>query len=161
MVSDTSGRRWLRSVMTAAMAILIAVGAAFAQQRGTEAEAQKMVQDAITHVKQVGAQKAFEEFSARDGKWQHKDLYVFCYNMTGTCVCQGDNRALIGKNLFDFKSPDGQYIFHKMAEVSQSQGSGWMEYQWVDPMTKKMTTKRTFFTKIPGYDGYLGVGVFK
>lgn len=155
-------KRWSRAPIAISIVIAITLGAAFGQERGTTAEAQKMVQDAIVHVQKVGAAKAFEEFSAPGGKWHNKDLYVFCYTMTGTCVCQGDNKALIGKNLIDFQTADGQFIIRAQAQVAKSKGSGWTpEYKWVDSVTKKLATKRTYLSKIPGYDGFLGVGIFK
>jgi len=136
------------------------MGTAIAQEHGSASEAQKMARDAIAHVKAVGTEKAFQEFD-ESGKWRVKDLYVFCYKFDGTCACNGNNKALIGRNLIDFVYPDGQKQIRNMVQVAQTKGSGWIDYQWPHPQTKKIAAKSAWVTKIPGYDGFLALGIYK
>ena len=151
-----------RGVLAISILIAALMGAAFAQEGGTPQEAKQMVDEAIAHVKAVGAEKAFQDFNTHaDGKWFKKDLYVFCYKSDGTCVCNGDNKGLLGKNLLDLKYPDGQTHIRNMVEIAKTKGSGWEEYPWPHPLTKKIQVKRAYVTKIPGYDGFLAVGVYK
>jgi hypothetical protein len=68
-------RTWLNWLI--AIAILVALPPAVpAQARGNAAEAKQMVQDALAYVKQVGTDKAFEDFTVAvpGGKWHQKDL---------------------------------------------------------------------------------------
>ena len=140
--------------------ILAFAGIAVSQERGTAAEAKQMVTDALAHVKDVGPEKAFQDFSTPGGRWHVKDIYLFCYKMDGTAVCHGANKALIGKNLMDMKTADGQYLIKNFVTLVTSKGSGWVDYQWPHPETKKTEAKRAFVAKIPGYDGLLGAGIY-
>ena len=147
-----------------AIAILAALPhTAPAQARGNAAEAKQMVEDALAYVKQVGTDKAFQDFTAAvpGGKWHQKDLIVFCCKLDGTCVCNGNNKALLGKNLLEFKYPDGHMRIKEMVDIVNSKGSGAIEYSWPDPYTRKIGTKQAFVVKIPGYDGFLAVGIYK
>lgn len=149
--------RWLLAV-----SVVIAVaGTAPAQERGTPADAKQMVEDALAHIKQVGPAQAFEDFSTPGGKWHKKDIYLFCYDLEGTCTCQGTNRPMIGKNLIDFKSADGQPFVRNIVDIAKTKGNGWIEYQWPHPQTKKMEAKRAYIARIPGYDGLVGSGAYK
>jgi signal transduction histidine kinase len=48
-----------------------------------------------------------------------------------------------------------------MVEIAKTKGSGWEEYPWPHPLTKKIQVKRAYVAKIPGYDGFLAVGIYK
>jgi len=139
--------------------VIVMVLTARSQEHGTPAEAKQMVEDALAHIKQVGAAQAFEDFSGSP-KWYKKDIYLFCYSMDGTCTCQGANKAMLGKNLIDYKSADGQPFIKNILELAKK-GGGWIEYQWPHPQTGKLQAKRAYIAKIPGYDGLVGAGAYK
>ena len=132
-----------------------------AQERGTADEAKAMVEKALAHVKAVGNDKAFEDFTAKDGKWQNKDLYVFVVNFEGVTTAHGANKALIGKNMFELKDPNGKLFIKEMAETAKAKGTGWVDYMFTDPATKKSGSKSSYVARIPGYEGFIGVGIYK
>jgi len=154
-------KRTLRYVLITTIALILLAATAPAEEpRGSSADAKKMVEQAVEHVKEVGAAKAFEDFSTPGGKWHNKDIYLFCYKMDGTNVCHGANKALIGKNLIDLKTADGQFLIKNLVDIAQAKGSGWIDYQWPHPLTKKTEAKRAYVMKIPGYDGLVGAGCY-
>jgi len=132
----------------------------FAGDRGTAEEAKKMVDEAVAHIKEVGTSKAFADFNAQGNKWHNKDLYIFAYKFDGTNVVLGYTNALVGKNCIDLKSADGQFLIRNMIELAQTKGQGWIDYQWPHPITKKTEHKRAYVVKIPGYDGFIGSGIY-
>jgi hypothetical protein len=140
--------------------MFVAATALAEEQRGSNADAKLMVEQAIAHIKEVGAPRAFEDFSTPGGKWHNKDIYLFCYKMDGTNVCHGANKALIGKNLIDLKTADGQFLIKNLVEIARTKGSGWIDYQWPHPQTKKTEAKRAYVMRIPGYDGLVGAGCY-
>jgi len=149
--------RWLLAV-----SLLIAMaGAARAQERGAPADAKQMVEEALVHIKQVGPTQAFQDFMVPGGKWHKKDIYLLCIDLDGTMTCSGANKAMVGKNLIDFKSADGQPLIKNLVDLAKTKGSGWVEYQWPHPQTGKMEAKRTYVAKIPGYDGLVGAGAYR
>ena len=149
--------RWLVAVVF----VVAITGAARAQERGTEADAKQMVEEALAHIKQVGTARAFEDFDAPGEKWQKKDIYIFCFKLDGTCTCHAAKTALVGKNLLDIKTPEGESFIKNMADLARAKGSGWVEYHWPHPQTGKLEAKRAYIVKIPGYDGFIGAGAYK
>lgn len=151
-------QQYLTAILIAFMFI---TSTALAQeQRGTNADAKQMVEQAIQHIKDVGTAKAFEDFNTPGGKWHYKDIYLFCYKTDGTNVCHGANKALIGKNLIDLKTADGQFLIKNLVDIAKTKGSGWIDYQWPHPITKKTEAKRAYVARIPGYDGLVGAGCY-
>lgn len=150
-------------IISIVIAFALSFVAAFAQaqDRGTADEAKVMVDKALAHIKAAGTEKAFEDFSAKDGKWQNKDLYVFVINYEGVTTAHGANKALVGKNLGELKDPNGKFFIKEMAEVAKTKGNGWVDYMFTDPATKKNGNKSSYVAKIPGFDGYVGVGIYK
>lgn len=134
---------------------------AWAQDNGTRDEARSMVDAAVEHVKKVGPDQAFKDFSDKSNKaWQKKDLYVFAYNMEGVNVGHGANDKLIGKNLIELKDPNGKPLIQELRATAQK-GSGWVEYEWPHPQSKKIESKVSFVRKLANYDGFVGVGVYR
>lgn len=149
--------RWLFAI-----SLVIAMdGAARAQERGTPADAKQMVEEALVHIKQVGATQAFQDFMVPGGKWHKKDIYLFCIDLEGNMTCSGANKAMVGKNMLDFKSADGQPLIKNLVDLAKTKGSGWSEYQWPHPQTGKVEAKRAYVARIPGYDGLVGAGAYK
>lgn len=134
---------------------------AAAQDRGTADQAKAMAEKAVAHIKAVGAEKAYEEFSARDGKWQDRDLYVFAIRFDGFFLAHGANKGLVGKNLIELKDPKGTFYIKEFIEVAKNRGSGWVDYMFADPQTKKTLPKSSYIIRVPGSDAFVGVGIYK
>lgn len=146
----------------AAIALMACTSIAFAQERGTADEAKTLVEKGLAHIKAVGNDKAFADFSDKEsGKWTSKDLYIFANKFDGETVAHGGNKTLVGKNLIDIKDPDGKLFIKEMIETAKTKGSGWVDYSFTDPQTKKLAAKTSYVARIPGYDGYIGVGTYK
>lgn len=136
-------------------------GAAFAQERGTADQAKALVEKGLAHIKAVGIEKAAEDFSNKDGKWHEKDLYIFVQKFDGATVAHGGNKGLVGKNMIELKDANGQTFIRSMIDTAKSKGSGWVDYVWTNPQSKKVEPKTTYVVKIPDYDGLIGVGIYK
>lgn len=139
---------------------LLAAGMAHAEG-GSKDEAKALVEAAVEHVKQVGPEKAFKDFTTDKAKWTNKDLYVMAYDATGTCVGHGANEKLVGKNLIELKDPNGKLLVKEMTELAMGKGSGWVEYEWPHPQTKKIVSKTTYVHKLSNFNGWVGVGVYR
>ena len=156
-MSMSSSRRFF--VAFAATACFIS--SALAQvAHGTKDEAKAMVDAAVAHVKKVGAEQAFKDFTTDKAHWSSKDLYVMAYDNTGTCVGHGANAKLIGKNLIDMKDPGGKMVVKELIATSKK-GGGWVDYEWPNPLTKKIESKSTYARQLEGFDGWVGVGIYR
>lgn len=101
-------------------------------------------------------QKALQEdsrFSDHD-----KRLYIFmhAYNAEreeAICIGQAIRPEFIGKNMWNLRTPNGRLVFHEMVELIEQHDEFWLEYEWLNPFTKKIETKLSFFKKIVLKDG--------
>ena len=98
-----------------------------------------------------------------------QELYVFvhCYNVEkkeAICCAQGMRPELVGKNMWNLRTPNGRLLFHEMAQIVEKDGEGWIEYEWLNPYKKKIQTKRSYFKGIVLKDGrkcWVGCGFWK
>ena len=134
---------------------------AMAQEHGTKDDAKAMVDSAVEHVKKVGAEQAFKDFSADKASWTKKDLYVIAFDMKGVCLAHGANEKLIGRNLMDMKDPNGVMLTAEATRMAETKGQGRVDYTWVHPQTKKLVDKSTYVRKLATYDGWIGVGIYR
>ena len=111
-----------------------------ASDYGTVEEAKAMAEAAAAYVKEHGAEKAFEDFSAPISEFKDGDLYVFAYDTDGVCKAHGAKKTLIGRNLSSLRDPKGYEIIKGLLAV---EGEGWIEYYWNDPLTNKVTPKKS------------------
>ncbi|HEX6362949.1 MAG TPA: cache domain-containing protein [Albitalea sp.] len=148
--------------LLAGLAFVLLAPAGLAQERGTKEEAKALADAAAAHVKKVGAEKAFKDFSNDKAAWTRKDLYVIAFDMSGQCLAHGANEKLIGKNLIEMKDQHGKYFTKAIIDVAKgASGSGWTDYEWVHPQTKKLEPKSTYSVKLTGFEGVVGVGIYR
>jgi cytochrome c len=143
------------------VAQFIVAGTALAQEHGTADQAKALVEKGLAHIKTVGMEKAFEDFTAKDGKWQEKDLYIFVVKFDGVTVAHGGNKGLIGKDMLGLKDANGQTFIKSMVDAAKTKGTSWVDYMWTNPQTKKVEPKSSYIVRIPNYDGFIGVGIYK
>ncbi len=134
---------------------LLFTATAFADDSGTPDEAKALAIRAGELLKSEGPDKAFPEFE-KGAAFHDRDLYVMVYDGTGKCVSHGANPALIGKTLIDLKDTDGTYLIKDLVAV---QDTGWVDYKWPHPVTKKIEPKTTYVVRVGEYR--VGVGAYK
>lgn len=127
-------------------------------ERGTELEAQAMVKKAVAFYEKSGPEKALAEFQKKPGAFVDRDLYVTVYNLQGDCLSH-INPKMVGKNMMDLRDADGIYLIKERVEAARKRDSGWQEYQFFNPVSKKVEPKRMYWEK---HDGILfAAGVYK
>ena len=149
-----------------AMALLMMVAAGWtlsagAQERGTKDEAKAMTDAAVDYIKKAGADKAYKDFTQDKAAWTKKDLYVFVFDNKGTFLAHGANDKLVGRDMSAMKDANGKLIFVAMKEVADSKGTGWVDYDWAHPQTKRVEGKSSYVRKVPGTDTLVGVGIYR
>ncbi len=152
--------KFLRTLVTLALVGFVSI-AAQAQEHGTKEEAKALAERAAAHIKSVGAEKAFNDFTNDKASWNKKDLYVFVNSIDGTTLAHGGNEKLIGKNMVELKDQNGKPFIKDMGEMARTKGAGWVDYDWVNPQTKKVAGKTSYVIKLSNQDAYVGVGVYR
>jgi len=123
--------------------LLFAPGAAASQK-----DAMALVEKAAAFVKANGKDAALKEFSKAKGQFDKGELYVFAYDMNATIVAHPKNPKLIGKNLLDVPDTDGKFFRKEIMETARTKGSGWVDYKYLNPETKKVEAKTTYVLKV-------------
>lgn len=150
----------IRIMLSAAFGLGVTT-AAMAQDHGTKAEAQAMVQAAVAHVQKVGPEQAFKAFTEDKTAWVKKDLYVVAIRHDGMMMAHGVNAKLVGKPQIELQDATGREFVRDLIKTSKADGSGWIDYEWAHPQTKKIAPKSLFVTRLPNFDGFVGVGVYR
>jgi signal transduction histidine kinase len=119
-----------------------------AQERGTAKEAMALVDKAMAYYKANGQAKAFPEFNNKKGQFINKDLYIFVIDWNGTILAHGANEKLINKATADLKDADGKYFMREMVKTAQTKGTGWVDYKWTSPVTKKIEQKASYVKRV-------------
>ena len=138
---------------------LVLAGLAFAGDKGTPAEAEALVKKAIGFIKANGKDTAFAEFTNAKGQFTDRDLYIFVYDMDGKVLAHGQNPKMIGKDLSDLTDPSGKPFVQERITIAKTKGKGWQNYQFTNPVTKKIEDKTAYIEK---YENYIvGSGAYK
>ena len=95
-----------------------------------------------------------------------KGLYIFvhCYHEgkdEAVCCGQGARPELVGKNMWHLRTPNGRLLFHELKSMMEKNGKGWLEYDWLNPFTRTIQTKRSYAREIilsNGRKGWVGSG---
>ncbi|HZE92788.1 MAG TPA: methyl-accepting chemotaxis protein [Rhizobacter sp.] len=130
-----------------------------ATSHGTSEEAIAMVKKTIAGMAENGIDTTFEEINSKLGRFRDRDLYVAVYDITGRNVAHGANPKLIGRDLIGVKDEDGKPYVKERVEIIKSEGRGWQDYKFLNPVTKQ-TERKTMY--VEGYkDLIIGCGIYK
>jgi signal transduction histidine kinase len=153
----------MKKLVLSGMVLLVLFGFAgivsAAEKRGTAAEAEALVKKAIAYMKANGKEASFAEINNPKGRFTDRDLYIFVYDMNGKCVAHGLNLKMIGKDLVELKDADGKLFVKERIEIAKTNGKGWQDYKFTDPISKTIEHKRAYVEK---YDDLIvGSGIYK
>ncbi len=126
----------------------------------TAEQAKALAERAVAHIRDVGREKAFADFSRPDGGFVDGDLYVFCQDASGVVVAHGGNPQLVGRNMAGVRGPDGRLANVEILQLGLSQGSGWLEFRWPNPATKRIELKAAYVLKVDDHT-VCGSGYYK
>ncbi len=148
--------------------LVLASGGILAAQTGPSAtKAKQMVQTALAFYAKNGAEKTWAAVNDVKGSFRDGEFYLFVFDLSqagaAVCVARGDgNKALIGKDMWETKDPDGQLYIQGFAKVALSkEGSGWLDYKRTNPESKKIEPKSSYLALIPGTKIFVGCGFYK
>ena len=150
------------SILAAVLALAIgAPAAAQDKSKGSAAEATAMVDKAIAHIKKVGREKAFADFSSKKEPWVDRDLYVVVYDMKGKVLAHGANEKMINKDVIDLRDNDGKYFVKERVEMMSKgpDAKGWQDYKFMNPVSRQIEPKQMYLRRFD--DLIVGCGIYK
>ncbi|MES2208120.1 MAG: cache domain-containing protein [Pseudomonadota bacterium] len=110
-------------------------------------EAEVMVGKAVAAIK-ANKTKTLEEITAKDNKWVDRDLYIVVYTLEGKVLSHGQNAKMVGKDLIDFKDPEGKLFIKERVELAKQKGKFWQTYVFTDPLSHKPLAKQSYCEKL-------------
>jgi cytochrome c len=122
---------------------------------GTPEEAKALVEKAIAFYKANGKEKALAEISK--GQFTKGDLYIFAFSPKGTIIAHGGDPKLVGQDFTGVQDPDGKYFAREFIKIGPE--GGWVDYKWMNYVTKKVDAKTTYGKRID--DVIIGCGAYK
>ncbi|HET9576714.1 MAG TPA: cache domain-containing protein [Usitatibacter sp.] len=147
------------SMMFAGLLLALGMGSAAAADHGSAAEATAMVSKAIDYMKKNGREKGYAEINNPKGQFVDRDLYVVVYDLNGKVMAHGSNAKMIGKDLIDMRDTDGKYFVKERVEIAKGKGSGWQDYKFMNPVSRKIEPKSMFLQRYE--DVIVGCGIYK
>jgi hypothetical protein len=150
----------MRKTMTVLVVVLFAVGflAAAAFADATPDDAKGWVAKAKEFFKANGKDKSLAEFSNPKGQFVKDDLYIYVLDLNGKMLAH-PNATLVGKDFMTVKDADGKLFAVDMVKIAKDKGTGWVDYKWENPKTKKVDPKTVYFEKVD--DVIIASGAYK
>jgi len=114
----------------------------------TAEEVKVLVERAVEHIGAVGRDQAFADFNRPDGGFVDGELYIYCQDVSGIVLAHGGNPKIVGQNMSTVRGPDGRVPNVEINHLGLTQGSGWLEFRWPNPITKRIELKAAYVLKV-------------
>ena len=137
-----------KKIMILVLIGVFAAVAVYAAEKARPEEAKKMVEQAAAYITANGEESAIKELNKPDGRFVKGELYVFAYDMNAVMKAHPVNPKLIGQNLYDKTDSKGKLFRKEIVELAKSKGSGFVDYTYLNPVTKAEEPKTTYIQKV-------------
>jgi cytochrome c len=148
-----------RFIFSVTLAIFLVASPVYAKP-DNKAKAKDFVKRGIELIGKVGEKKAFEIISNQKGEFVDGEFYLFVVTFEGITLAHGGNPALVGKSLKPLQDPDGVYFIQEFIKLAKAKGSGWVNYKWSNPKSKKIEKKTSYIEAVPGKKYFVGCGIY-
>ena len=153
----TEAKKMLATLIASASLVTVAWAA---DGGASKDDAIAMVKKGVAHVKSVGKDKAYAEFTDKaNAAWRKEDLYLVVYGLDGTVHAHGANAKMVGKNLIELKDIDGKLFVKERVDMAKTQNTFWQDYKFTNPETKKIEPKQMYCEKLD--DTVVCGGIYK
>ncbi len=88
------------------------------------------------------------------------DDYFWVNDMAPRMVMHPIKPELNGKDLSEFKDPDGKRLFVNMLAVVRQSGAGFVEYKWPKPGRSEPAPKVSYVKGFPAWGWVIGSGIY-
>ena len=111
-------------------------------------DAKDWVSKAVSFYKTQGKEKALAEFSNPKGLFSEGEMYIFVMTLDGLVIAHGADEKHIGRDFVEITDSKGKRYFQEVVEIANSEGSGFVEYWWINPLNKHIEPKNLYFEKV-------------
>lgn len=137
------------AVWMVTLVFVAAVAAAASGQQSVlpDAKATYLAKLGVNFLKANGKDKALAEFNKPQSDFVKDGLYIYVLDLNGEMVAN-PNKDLVGKNFMEVKDATGKFFAAVIVKKAKEQGTGWEEYTWENPQSKKVEPLSVYFEKV-------------
>jgi cytochrome c len=150
----------MRIVVSCLTICLLVAAMACPLMAGKAEDAENMVEQALTMIREKGTDAAFKTINDKNGPFVKGDMYVFALTIDNVVMAHPYEHAVRRVSVNNINDAAGMPLFQKMKEIVETKGSGWIDYMWTKPGENRPSPKRTFVKKVPEKPLYIGVGYY-
>ena len=125
----------------------------------TRDDAKGMVEKAYAYLQQQGKEKALLEFSNRTGRFVDGELFILVQDYDGVMLAYGGEAPIVGKNVLNARDAKGNAIGPPMINIAKTQGSGWYQYDFLNPHSDLVEPKLSYIKAIDN-TCYMACGIY-
>ena len=95
--------------------------------------------------------------------YRHNSLetgYFWINDFNAKMIMHPIKPELNGKILWNFKDPKGVYLFQDFVKICKEKGSGIVDYQWLNPVSKKVEDKISYVFTFEPFHWIIGTGEY-
>jgi len=86
--------------------------------------------------------------------------YIWINDMHPKMVMHPIKPSLNGKDLSDFKDPNGKHLFNEFVKVCREKGEGFVDYMWPKPGYDKPVAKLSYVKLFKPWNWVVGTGIY-
>ncbi len=128
---------------------------------GKAEEARDMVERGVEFVRTHGREKGMAEISNPRGQFIDRDLFLGMCEENCKIIANGGNARVIGLDGSKIKDVDGKYFINEMKKFAFNQGTGWVDYKYVHPMTQATMVKTAYVSAVGIDNLFISCGYYK
>lgn len=128
-------------------------------RQGSADEARALVERAMPLLTERGIRGATEELHSKSAGFVDRDLYVFVIDRMGRYIVHGAKPEMEGKRVHEVPGIDGDR-FLRDAWAAAEHGSGWIDYDIVNPNTGAVQPKTSYIVRLDR-EHFVGCGVYR
>ena len=119
-----------------------------------------LLDEAVAKVVAVGREPAAKDFIT-SSKWRQGATYIVLNDLQGTVLAHSANPKMVGKVMFKAKDASGKLFVQECINNIKARGESVVELKWGSPVTKKIAPAQMISKRVPGYELYISVLIFK
>jgi methyl-accepting chemotaxis protein len=120
-----------------------------------------IVNRAVAHLEAVGVERACADFVDPSSDFQDRDLFIVMTRFDGFVMAHGKEPSLNKTNAMMLKDANGYEFVKDQIKIAKDSGSGWISFNVRNPVTQRLSQKKTYIKKVPSMDALCCCGVFK
>jgi signal transduction histidine kinase len=109
-----------------------------------------LVEETIALLDRAGKKETLERIADPEGPFTDGEHYVFALDLDGNLLAHPFSKQLVGHNLADLRDSEGRDFIKNLVARAKSRGSGFVDYKWPVPDSKKEFHKTLFFERVDG-----------